>query len=99
MVTMVTSQEGPEEKWQMHILGCGNGDENGCPYENILCLEAWKVSKPCCNVISVEERVISKKENDFYEKFTEEEIIVFIRSFCFYEDYKGRMRKRLDLNA
>ena len=39
MLTMVTSQEGPEEKRQMQILGCGNADENGCPYESILCLE------------------------------------------------------------
>lgn len=60
---------------------------------------AWKLNKPCCYVISVEERVIPKRENDFYETFTEEEIIVFIRSCWFYEDYKGRMRKRLEPNA
>lgn len=64
----------------MHILGCGNGDKIDVHMKTFC---AWKVSKPCCSVISVEERVISKKENDFYEKFTEEEIIVFIRSCCF----------------
>ena len=47
MVTMVTSQEGPEEKRQMQILGCGNGDENGCPYESILCLETKEALLLC----------------------------------------------------